>query len=822
MPEDQETTTPTRRRTRRQDATAANDPVAATTATEAAEPTGATTPTPKRRSVKRAAVEQSTLPGDMTPTPDAAPTTKPRRVRATSTATAATATDAAPEAAVGAEAAPAPKRKSSRSRAVAAPADDAPAAAAPSVDASNHADFDNHDNQNNHDNYGETPRARRVRMPRVRHARGESDAPDQDQAAAASAPAASEATPAPDADPTPQRRGFTVWVNQEQRPGERGPDMPGGAPRQPQRPHQNPAARGGQGSMPPYRPGGRGAPQRPQAPNRDQHQQQHQQHPGGSGEGQQQQRPPQYPYQPYSPYGQPGQGQPGQQGQQGQQGQYGGGNGNRSQEQHRPVRGGRQYGYPPYSDQQGNRGYTDQRDMRAPRDRRPPASPASYAEQAERGGPLTTRRNLGNQGGRRGQPDTRGGRPSRDGGSMYTHTPAPAGSESRYGYGQRQPAPVAPARTVEVNGVLWLGGGQGMSPAEVLDERNLLPLARINPEDVRRYGLRSGDLVSGMAEERAGRRHVVQIESVNDADPETQRDRPLFEQLTATFPERRIRLEQGAHPPVSTRLIDLFAPLGFGSRALVVAPPKTGKTTLIREAAEAVLTGYPNAVVMAVLVGERPEEVTDLRARLEPRGGLVYAASFDEETERHAWLVQVAVERAKRVAESGRDAFMVLDSLTRLARAENLATRGAGRTLSGGIDAQALDTGRRAFGAARNLDEGGSLTILATCLVDTGSRQDDVVYEEFKGTGNMELHLSRELSQRRLFPAVDVIKSSTRREEMLLTPEELRATTALRRRLADVPPAQATQQLLNVLERTQSNAALLQALEQSGWLTSAR
>ena len=403
---------------------------------------------------------------------------------------------------------------------------------------------------------------------------------------------------------------------------------------------------------------------------------------------------------------------------------------------------------------------------------------------------------------------------------MYTHTPT--GPESRYGYNQRPAAPVAPARTVEVSGVLWLGGGQGMSPAELLDARNLTPVARINPEDVRRYGLRSGDLVSGMAEERGGRRVVVAIERANDADPESQRDRPLFEQLTATFPDRRIRLEQGAHPPVSTRLIDLFAPLGFGSRALVVAPPKTGKTTLIREAAEAVLTGYPDAVVMAVLVGERPEEVTDLRARLEPRGGLVYAASFDEETERHAWLVQVAVERAKRVAESGRDAFMVLDSLTRLARAENLATRGAGRTLSGGIDAQALDTGRRAFGAARNLDEGGSLTILATCLVDTGSRQDDVVYEEFKGTGNMELHLSRELSQRRLFPAVDVIKSSTRREEMLLTPEELRATTALRRRLADVQPAQATQQLLNVLERTPSNAALLQALEQSGWLTSAR
>jgi transcription termination factor Rho len=273
-------------------------------------------------------------------------------------------------------------------------------------------------------------------------------------------------------------------------------------------------------------------------------------------------------------------------------------------------------------------------------------------------------------------------------------------------------------------------------------------------------------------------------------------------------------LEHGPRP-ISSRVIDLFAPLGFGSRALIVAPPKTGKTTFIREAAESVLEGYPDAVVMAVLVGERPEEVTDLRARLEPNGGHVYAASFDESSDRHAWLVQVAVERAKRVAESGRDAFMVLDSLTRLARAENLATRGNGRTLSGGIDAQALDTGRRAFGAARNLEEGGSITILATCLVDTGSRQDDVVYEEFKGTGNMEIHLSRELAQRRLFPAVDAVKSGTRREEMLLTPEELSGATALRRRMAGLPTTEATQQLLTVMERSPSNAALLQALEQS-------
>jgi len=395
--------------------------------------------------------------------------------------------------------------------------------------------------------------------------------------------------------------------------------------------------------------------------------------------------------------------------------------------------------------------------------------------------------------------------------------PSPSGAEGRgYGYPQRPVAAAVPARTVDVEGVLWLGGGQGMSPAELLDPRTLLPTARLNPEDARRMNLRSGDLLRGRAEERGNRRVIVAVESVDGVEMERIGERRTFENLTATFPTRRIQLEQGAQP-ISARIIDLFAPMGFRSRALVVAPPKTGKTTLIREAAEAVLKGYPEAVVMAVLVGERPEEVTDLRARLEPRGGLVYAASFDEETERHAWLVQVAVERAKRVAESGRDAFMVLDSLTRLARAENLATRGQGRTLSGGIDAQALDTGRRAFGAARNLDEGGSLTILATCLVDTGSRQDDVVYEEFKGTGNMELHLSRDLAQRRLFPAVDAMKSGTRREEMLLSPEELRAATALRRRLADVPPVQATQQILNVLERTPSNAALLQAIEQSGW-----
>ena len=519
----------------------------------------------------------------------------------------------------------------------------------------------------------------------------------------------------------------------------------------------------------------------------------------------------------------------------------------------RPAQSGRSVRGRTYTNQPG--GY-EQREQRTPRQPVRPPSPADYyrreqglSSQRDARGQTSGRGAAGSHGihdrrnggsASRG-PVSTGGRAPRETGyssSLYTpvaptlaQTPREHGDRSDRSMsiashlgdavpGTRSSGPTVVSHTLEVGGILWQTGGS-FGSAELLDGRTLQPVARVSAEDIRRMGLRQGDLVTARAEERGGRRVVVAVDTVNEMRPEEAFERPMFDKLTASFPDRRIRLEHGPQP-TSVRIIDLFAPLGFGSRALVVAPPKTGKTTLMREAAEAVLASYPSAVVMAVLVGERPEEVTDLRARLEPRGGLVYAASFDEDTARHAWLVQVAVERAKRLAESGRDAFMVLDSLTRLARAENLSSRGQGRTLSGGIDAQALDTGRRAFGAARNLDEGGSLTILATCLVDTGSRQDDVVYEEFKGTGNMELHLSRELAQRRLFPAVDAVKSSTRREEMLLTPEELRASTALRRRLADLPPAQATQQLLSVMERTSSNAALLQAIEQSGWTSSTR
>ena len=571
------------------------------------------------------------------------------------------------------------------------------------------------------------------------------------------------------------------------------PHIPGGQGRGNQ-PYSAGQGRGGQNGPSrgplPYNPGGRGQPQGgatpgyepgPYAPN--------QLHPAPGGSGGQAPYPPYGGYEPYPAYGAP---QPEN-------------SAPNNQNRGRNTR----YGQRGYNEGRGGRGATPGGAPYTGAGGRPPRQ-EPYREQGTAGrglpsrGPIRTphERRIGSRYGR-----------VRDQSPYSPVTYAPAAEAE----GQT-PEPHPGAQTQEIAGIVWLNGGAGMTQGEILDARTLKSIARINPEEARRIGLRSGDLINGLAEERGGRSVVVVVESINGERPANPQDRPVFDQLTASFPDRRIKLEQGPQP-VSARIIDLFAPLGFGSRALIVAPPKTGKTTLIREAAESVLKGYPDAVVMAVLVGERPEEVTDLRGRLEPRGGLVFAASFDEDTQRHAWLVQVAVERAKRVAETGRDAFMVLDSLTRLARAENLAARGVGRTLSGGIDAQALDTGRRAFGAARNLEEGGSITILATCLVDTGSRQDEVVYEEFKGTGNMELHLSRELSQRRLFPSVDAVKSGTRREEMLLSPDELRAATALRRRLADLPVAQATQQLLSVMDRTPSNAALISAIEASGWNT---
>src|SRR6266567_6479857 len=311
-------------------------------------------------------------------------------------------------------------------------------------------------------------------------------------------------------------------------------------------------------------------------------------------------------------------------------------------------------------------------------------------------------------------------------------------------------------------------------------------------------------------------------------DPNTlETSRIPFEKLTPIHPNRRITLETGSKP-IAPRLIDLFVPIGFGQRALVVSPPKAGKTTILRQVAAAVMQNYHDASLFLCLVDERPEEVTEWRMEVQGPNVKLYASSFDQESARHGRIVEQALADAKRLAEQGKDVVILLDSLTRLARAHNMnsdmwdrprgqrGNYGGGRTLSGGIDARALEVGRRVFGAARALEEGGSLTIIASCLVETGSRLDEVVYEEFKGTGNLEIRLSRELADRRIFPAIDVAASSTRQEERLLTPPELHTMAILRRKMADLPRREITEQVIHLFEKTSSNAQLVEVVEKQG------
>src|SRR5437660_2253586 len=300
-----------------------------------------------------------------------------------------------------------------------------------------------------------------------------------------------------------------------------------------------------------------------------------------------------------------------------------------------------------------------------------------------------------------------------------------------------------------------------------------------------------------------------------------------FEKLTPIHPNRRITLETGPKP-IAPRLIDLFVPIGFGQRALVVSPPKAGKTTILRQIAAAVMQNYHDASLFLCLVDERPEEATEWRMEVQGPNVKLYASSFDQQSARHGRVVEQALTDAKRQAEQGKDVVILLDSLTRLARAHNMNSElcdrprgqrgnyGGGRTLSGGIDARALEVGRRVFGAARALEEGGSLTIIASFLVDTGWRLEEVVYDQFKGTGNLEIRLSRELADRRIFPAVDVAASSTRQEERLLTPPELRTMAILRRKLADLPRREITEQVIHLFEKTSSNAQLIEAVTKQG------
>lgn len=351
---------------------------------------------------------------------------------------------------------------------------------------------------------------------------------------------------------------------------------------------------------------------------------------------------------------------------------------------------------------------------------------------------------------------------------------------------------------------------------------------QIGPEDVyvsqaqlRRYELRSGDLVIGVVRPpRESERHygLLKVESINGMTPEEARDRPVFERLTPIFPDKRFDLETDRNI-LSTRLINLIAPIGRGQRGMIVSPPKAGKTTILKQIANAITVKNPDVHLIIALIGERPEEVTDMDRSVDAE---VVASTFDEPVTAHIRTAEITLERAKRLVEIGRDVVILMDSLTRLARAYNLVVNPSGRTLSGGMDPSALYPPKRFFGAARNLEEGGSLTIIATALVDTGSRLDDVVYEEFKGTGNMELHLSRRLQERRVYPAIDIERSSTRREELLLGPDHLQRVWLMRRMYlqmispplqgAGMDPAVATEAILQRMARTKSNAEFLESL----------
>ena len=328
----------------------------------------------------------------------------------------------------------------------------------------------------------------------------------------------------------------------------------------------------------------------------------------------------------------------------------------------------------------------------------------------------------------------------------------------------------------------------------------------VSPTQIRRFGLRTGDKILGIARRPRGTEKfgaLLFVKEVNGFDPMTAKRRPWFDNLTPIFPDEKIVLENSSID-LSTRVMDLVAPIGRGQRGLIVAQPKAGKTVLLKKIAASVEEKYPDIELIVLLVDERPEEVTDMKRSLK-HSEVIYS-TFDEETKHHVKVAQMVIERANRLAESGKDVMILLDSITRLARAYNMEVPASGRTLSGGLDPGALHPPKKFFGTARNLEEGGSVTILATALVETGSRMDDVIYEEFKGTGNMELHLDRQLSERRIFPAIDLYKSGTRREDLLLTQEEYQVMYMLRRAMSSGSVMDVTEEIIDNLSSTKSNA----------------
>jgi len=333
----------------------------------------------------------------------------------------------------------------------------------------------------------------------------------------------------------------------------------------------------------------------------------------------------------------------------------------------------------------------------------------------------------------------------------------------------------------------------------------------VSQSQIRRFGLRTGDMVIGQVrppKETERYFGLLRVEAVNGLDPEAAKRRPHFDSLTPIFPRELINLET-EHDVLATRLVNLIAPIGRGQRGLIVSPPKAGKTVLLKQIANGITANYDNIHLMVVLIGERPEEVTDMDRSVEAE---VVAATFDDPVGHQVRVAQMALERARRLVECGRDVVILLDGITRLTRAYNLTVPPSGRTLSGGIDPAALYPPKRFFGTARNIEEGGSLTIIATCLIDTGSRMDEVIYEEFKGTGNMELHLNRKLAERRIFPAFDIERSGTRREELLLDEETLGKVWLLRRMISAIGGLEAVEPVLERLAKAKDNSEFLATL----------
>ena len=337
----------------------------------------------------------------------------------------------------------------------------------------------------------------------------------------------------------------------------------------------------------------------------------------------------------------------------------------------------------------------------------------------------------------------------------------------------------------------------------------------VSPSQIRKFDLQTGDTVSGQIRPpKEGERYfaLIKVEAVNFEAPEQARDKIFFENLTPLYPQERITLEgQGSN--LSSRVMDLMTPIGKGQRGLIVAAPRTGKTMLLQNIAQSIVRNHPEVYLIVLLIDERPEEVTDMERSVD---GEVISSTFDEPAQRHVQVAEMVVEKAKRLVEHRKDVVILLDSVTRLARAYNTVIPPSGKVLSGGLDSNALQKPKRFFGAARNVEEGGSLTIMATALVDTGSRMDDVIFEEFKGTGNMEIHLERKLVDKRVFPAIDIQKSGTRKEELLLDPEDLNRVWVLRKVLNPLSPVEAMELLLDKMGKTKSNADFLASMQKMG------